>query len=167
MNFVTSILGLDAEHLTLIQMIMRATLIFFVAIFLIRISGIRTLGKHNAFDNLTILMMGAILGRAIVAADQPFFESLGTVAFIMVLHRALAWITFRSKIAGIIFKGEPIPLMKNHIWQKDNMHRTGISLEDIEESTRQELHTGSIERVKDVYLERSGKISIIKQDESS
>jgi uncharacterized membrane protein YcaP (DUF421 family) len=57
--------------------------------------------------------------------------------------------------------------MKDHIWLKDNMHRTGISLEDIEESTRQELHTGSIDRVKDVYLERSGKISIIKQDESS
>jgi uncharacterized membrane protein YcaP (DUF421 family) len=167
MKLLDSILGLNVEQLTLIQMAVRAILIFFIAIFLIRVSGTRTLGKHSAFDQLTILIMGSILGRAIVAADQPFFESLCIVALIMILHRALAWITFRSKTAGTIFKGGHIPLMQNHIWQKDNMRRTGITKEDIEETMRQELHAGSIDMNKDIYLERSGKISIVNKDESS
>ena len=167
MNFPDCILGLNASHLTLLQMMIRAILIFFVAILLIRISGLRTLGKLSAFDNLTTLIMGAILGRAIVVADQPFFESLITVGLIMILHRALAWLTFRSKIAGTLIKGEPIVLMKNSHWQNNNLRRTDISIDDIEEALRQDLHASSMDTVKDIYLERSGKISMIRHEEPS
>src|SRR4051812_18108057 len=113
MEIIEDLLGIDVGKLQNYQMINRAIVIFFTAILLVRISGIRTLGKQTAFDNLTALMLGAIMGRAIVTADQPFFGSILATLVIMVLHRLLSWVTFRSKRLGFVFKGSNIMLMKD------------------------------------------------------
>ena len=157
-----SLFGLHTQRLATGQMMARAILIFFVALLFVRISGIRTLGKQNAFDNLTVLILGAIMGRSIVAADQPFFESLGAVLLLMVLHRLMALITFHSKRAGVLFKGKNILLFKDGKKQEDNMKRTNITEDDLLEASRKQANVATLNEVKEAHLERSGDISIVK-----
>jgi uncharacterized membrane protein YcaP (DUF421 family) len=165
MEWISSLLGLHTEQLNTLQMIARAIIIFFVSLLLIRIAGIRTLGKKTVFDYLTILILGSILGRGIVAANQPFFGSLATVAVIMLLHRGIAWITYKSKKAGRIFKGDALPLVKNGRRNNENLKKANISQEDIAESLRLVLQVDSIDEIKEAYLERSGDISFVKDGE--
>jgi uncharacterized membrane protein YcaP (DUF421 family) len=167
MDVIDQLFGLDADQLTLLQMMARSFMVLLTALVLIRVAGIRMLGNHSAFDNLTTLILGAILGRAIVVPDQPFFESLATVTILMILYRLFVWITLHNATAGKIIKGQPIPLRQNNEWITDNLRRTGISIHDVEESLRQEMQEPNIDAVKEVYLERSGRISFVKKDGST
>src|SRR5215216_202647 len=99
MNFINDLLGLDTENLLPYQMCARAFIIFIIALVFVRISGLRMLGKQSSFDHLTVLMLGAILGRSIVAS-QSFAGSILASLVIMIMHRMVAWITHRSKTAG-------------------------------------------------------------------
>src|SRR5438046_4625299 len=99
MELLNDLLGLDAEKLEAYQMIFRAIIVFFTTLIFIRIAGIRTLGKQSSFDTLTSLMLGAIMGRAVVT-EQSFFGSILATLVLMLLHRLVAWVTFKSKKAG-------------------------------------------------------------------
>ena len=162
MEFLDNLLGLNAEQLTAGQMVARAVIIFFISLILIRVSGIRTLGKQSAFDMLTKLILGAMLGRAIVA-NQPFFGTLLAALMVMLLHRLLAWIAFHNKKANAFINGETLLLMKDGKKQIKNLSRSHITDEDILEALRRDVNTGSTEKIKEVYLERSGDISFVKE----
>ena len=162
MDWLTNILGLNENDLKSYQMVARAIIMFFSGLTLLRMSVIRMLGKQSAFDHLTVLVLGAIMGRGIVT-NQSLGGTLLAALTIILLHRFIAWITYRSKKAGVIFKGEPIALIKDNEDQEANMRKTNITRNDICESLRINLHTDDYNKIKDAYLERSGKISIIEK----
>jgi len=162
MNFISNILGLDSDDLLAYQMAARAFVIFTIALVFIRIAGLRTLGKQSAFDHLTVIILGAILGRTIVAS-QSFEGSILAAFVIMIMHRLIAWLSFKNKKAGKLFKGNPIPLIKDNVDREANMRKTHITKDDILEALRTELNTDDLSKLKDAYLERSGKISVVKR----
>lgn len=156
-------LGLDAEKLNAYQMGARAVVVFFVSLLLVRVAGIRTLGRQSAFDTLTALMLGAIMGRAVVT-DQSFFGSILATFIIMLLHRLVSWITFRSRKAGKVLKGEALILMKDGTKNESHLLRGHITDEDMEEAMRRSANINKKEDVKEIYLERSGEISVVKKN---
>ncbi len=163
MEFLNNLFGLDTQRLSECQMVVRAVVAFFTALIFIRIAGIRTLGKQSAFDTLTLLMLGAIMGRAVVSAQSSFFGSLLAALAIMLLHRFISWITFKNKSIRKIIEGESILLMKDGIKISKNLSKSLITEEDILESARQSANLGNCNEVQEAYLERSGEISIIKK----
>lgn len=162
MSWLNDILGLDAKDLEPSQMAARAFVMYFVALVLIRLSGLRMLGKQTPFDYLTVLMLGAMLGRSIVAG-QSFGGSILAAFVIILLHRISAWLALKNKAAGSALKGDAVPLIKDAMMLKENMDKTQITRSDIEEAMRSELNTTDLSKIKDAYLERSGKISIIEK----
>lgn len=156
--------GLHTEHMNTWQMMIRAIVVFFTALALIRIAGIRALGKQSAFDQLAILIIGSILGRAVIAGTN-FFGALTAVVLIVAIHRLLAWLTFRSKAMGKIFKGEPLLLIYHGRKQEDNMAKAHITDEDLEEALRDSLNSDRTSHIHNAYLERSGRITFIKRPE--
>jgi uncharacterized membrane protein YcaP (DUF421 family) len=160
-NWMSMALGLDANTLTPGQMAARAAVTFAAALALLRVAGIRTLGKQSAFDALTALILGSVLGRAIVDGSQPFFGCLLAGLVIVTLHRLLAWITFRSSRAGAVFKGRELLLVRDGQRQLKTMQRSCITDEDILEALRQKGKVPDIASSKAVHLERSGEISVL------
>ena len=102
------------------------------------------------------------MARAIVT-NQPFFESMFAALVLVLLHRVIAWITFKSRIMGRILKGKNILLMKDGEKQEMNMAISHITEADILETLRKDTNQNSLDNIKEVYLERSGEISIIKK----
>ena len=144
MEAIENLFGLDVQKLETYQMISRAVVIFFISLVLVRISGIRTLGKQNAFIIFTALMLGAIMGRAIVSAEQPFFGSIIATLAIMILHRFISWLTFYNKRSGVILKGKHLLLIKNGERIEKNLKKTNITEEDILESLRRDVNVPSL-----------------------
>ena len=68
---ITEIFG-SGEDLSPMQMAARAFVMFFIALLLIRLAGMRVFGIRTAFDNILVIMLGAILSRG-VAGSSPFF----------------------------------------------------------------------------------------------
>jgi uncharacterized membrane protein YcaP (DUF421 family) len=160
-----ALLGLHAHELALHQMLARAVIVFIASLGLIRVAGLRTFGKQSAFDEITSLMMGAILGRSIVAA-QPFFESLGAALLIMLMHRFVAWLSFRNKIAGKFLKGDPLVLFRKGKFYRKNLIKSHITEDDVSESLRLKLNINDLQNVEEVFLERSGEVSVVKSSEN-
>jgi uncharacterized membrane protein YcaP (DUF421 family) len=160
-NFLNDPFGLHAEHLICLQMIARSLVVFFSALIFIRIAGIRTLGRQTSFDQLTALIIGSILGRAVVTG-QSFFGNLAAVLVIVLFHRFIAWLTFKSHKLGNILKGKPLPLILDGQKYEENMTKEYITEEDIKESLHLSLNLDKTDNIKAVYLERSGEISFIK-----
>lgn len=140
----------------------RAVIVFFAALAYLRIAGLRSMGNFSVFDRLTLLISGSMMGRAIMVGDEPFFAVLIAALVIIVLHRIVSWLTLKSSRLGVVFKGRPVLLMKDGFKSKTNMDRQRITDNDLEEAIRKSGED-DINNVKEVWLERSGEMSIIKK----
>ena len=112
-EYLNFLLGLDDGSVEPHQMAARAIVAFFLAIVYVHIGGLRMLSRQSAYDSLTALMLGAILGKAVVSHDS-FLGTLLAALVIMILHRLVAWITFKSSWAGSILNGKSIMLFKHN-----------------------------------------------------
>jgi uncharacterized membrane protein YcaP (DUF421 family) len=151
-----------SDHLTSLEMGTRAFLIFFIALALIRLAGIRAFGIRSAFDNIIILLLGAILSRAVVGASD-FFPTVAASLVLVLLHRLFAFWSVFNHFIGKLLKGQAIPLYLNGKKQVKNMQRTCISDEDLRESLRLEGHVAKLDSIEAAYLERNGEISVVKK----
>lgn len=150
------------HELTMLQMVVRAISIFPIAWVLIRISGRRSFGFGAPLDNVIVILLGALLSRAIVGAS-PFFPVIGACLAIVVLHRIATLLAIRYHWVSNLINGKKILLYKNRRFFRANMHRALISEEDILQEVRQLAQLESLEEVEAVYMERDGEISIIKK----
>jgi len=157
------LLGFDDTSVEPYQMAIRAAVVFLLALAYVRTGGLRMLGRLSAFDSLTALMLGAILGKAVVSEDS-FLGTLLAAFVIMILHRLVAWITYKSSGAGSILKGKSILLFQNNEPLTKNLRSLHITENDLQEAVRKNLNMDDMSNVKEIYMDRSGEISVIRHN---
>jgi uncharacterized membrane protein YcaP (DUF421 family) len=160
---VNQIFGLDEEKLGFYQMGCRAIFVFFIALFYMSVAGLRTFGKKSTFDQITVLMIGALLAKSIIG-NESFFAVLFAALLIMLLHRVTAWVCTKNKKVEHFIKGNPLLLIKNGKLIGENLKKVHVTKLDLMETIRQELHEDDISSVKEAYLEASGEISVIRSE---
>src|SRR5688500_14278019 len=102
MNTIYEIFG-QGKDLTVLQMGLRALVIFIIALIVLRIAGRRSFGMQMPIDNILVILLGAILSCAVVGAS-PFVPTVVAAAIIAVLHRLFALIAIYSKGFGWLIK---------------------------------------------------------------
>ena len=163
MRFLNDWWGIN-ENITPLEIAARSAVMFIVSLLLIRLAGMRTFGKGESFDRIITFLIGAILSRGVVGAT-PFFSTILSVIVIIINHKILSKLSMYSKAFGKKVKGEAKLLYKDGKFQKSNMNRSSISEHDIFEELRMQCHSETLEKIVEVYIERTGKISFIKKDE--
>ena len=160
MNEVINNLWGEGDQLDAIQMSVRAFVMFLIALLFIRLSGKRAFAKKSPFDNVIVIMLGAVLARGVVGAS-PFFSTVAAAAMMMLIHRVLAWSSVKSKIVNQLLKGEIVPLYKDGKILWHNMKKTTISQSDLMQSLRLETQKTTFDEIETAYLEDNGRISFI------
>ena len=150
------------EHLTALQMAVRAFIMFFITLALIRFGGMRIFGKKTAFDNILVIMLGAILARGVVGAS-PFFSTVAASAVMVVVHKILALLALKHIWVGKIVKGIHRSLYKNGQMNTRNMKIAAISKDDLMEGVRLQINSNTLDDVKEAYIEKNGQVSIIEK----
>src|ERR1700712_4472419 len=95
----------SGKDLNELQMGCRGFVMFFVTLALIRVAGMRAFGQKSAFDAIIVIMLGAILSRAVTGASA-FFPTIIAGIVICILHRVLGLISIYSDGFGAIIKGD-------------------------------------------------------------
>jgi uncharacterized membrane protein YcaP (DUF421 family) len=150
----------EGPDLTIVQMGLRAIFVFMIALAFLRL-GRRAFGMGSPFDHVIGILLGAILSRAVVGAS-PFWATIIASCVIVLLHRLFAWWSMHSRLVGKLIKGEAKPIFKEgHIVRK-NMRQCLISENDLLEGIREAGNVESLDEIKAAYIERDGKISVIK-----
>jgi uncharacterized membrane protein YcaP (DUF421 family) len=163
MNWILTLFG-EGTELSILQMGLRAFTLYIIALILIRTSGIRTIGKKSSFDIVVSILLGAVLSRAIVGAS-PYWPTVLAGLVIVILHRLLAWLCLRYSKFGVFLKGEERLLYSKGKFLRENMEKSFLTDGDLLESVRLQINKNSLETVKEINLERSGRISVITQDD--
>jgi len=162
-DLLNDALGLDAESLGVVQMALRALIIYFVALAFVRIGDKRFLGKNTAFDVVIAIMFGSIMSRAITTA-QEFLPIIVAGGVLVALHFVVALAAFHSDRIGTLVKGEERTLVRDGDIRWGEMAAAHITPRDLAGAMRSQ---GKLEAVSDVHLatlERSGDISVIPRE---
>jgi uncharacterized membrane protein YcaP (DUF421 family) len=151
----------EGRDLDAAQMAARAFVMFFIAIVLVRLSGMRSFGSKTSFDIIVVIMLGAILSRAVVGVS-PFLPTVAAAITICITHRVLAMLSSRIHFLSDLLKGTNYIIYKDGKLNKKNMTKCDLSMGDLEEGIRLAGNVSSLEEVKEVRMERSGQISVVK-----
>ena len=150
------------KDLTWYQMALRAFITFFIVLALIRLAGMRSIGKKSAFDTVITIMLGAVLSRVIVGASA-FFPTVAGGVVIVLIHRLVAWISMNHTRIEKVVKGEQRQLYSNGEINWKNMKRSSVSKRDLIESVRLQANVKTLEEIEEAYMESNGEISVIKK----
>ena len=164
-DFCQMLLGPDGQpkDLTIFQVCLRAFLIFIFGLVMVRIGDRRSLAEKTGFDTLFLILIGAILARAI-NGSAAFLTTLGCALFLMIIHRTFAFVAFHSHRFGNIIKGNPAPLVRDGEYDWKMMKRHLVSRHDLEEDLRLAAKTEDLANIRIARLERSGDISFIEKE---
>jgi uncharacterized membrane protein YcaP (DUF421 family) len=162
MKFLNDWWGIN-ENISPLEIAARAAVMFVVALLLIRISGMRPFGRDTAFDTIITFLIGGILSRGVVGAT-PFISTVAGALAIVLVHKLFSKFSFYGKKVERAIKGESYLLYQNGQFLKENLHKANITESDIFDQLRTALHTDTLDKVKEVYMEKTGEISFIKKE---
>jgi uncharacterized membrane protein YcaP (DUF421 family) len=143
-----------------LQMSCRAGLMFVLLLAMIRFGGARIFGKKSSFDNVVVILLGAIAARGVVGAS-PFGPTVAASAVIVVLHRVIAWLVVRFPILGRALKGQPVVLYQDGKVRHARLRSTTIGEDELMESLRLETRQAQLAAVDEARLETNGRISFL------
>lgn len=164
MEIINELFG-HGSNLNILQMSVRAITIFFIALILIRFTGMRVFGIKSAFDTCIIIMLGAVLARAVVGAS-PFIPTIVASTALVIVHKIIASISVSNQFISHLVKGKPLSLYKNGILNNKNLKKCSLSYGDIMEEVRLTLNQDTMENIDEIFMERTGKISMLKNKKS-
>ncbi len=155
-------LGVEPADLTFVQISLRGIIIFLATLAMIRLGHKRSLARKTSFDAVLLVILAAVLSRAI-NGSAPFFATIGGGVVLVLLHRLFAHLAYRSHRFGILVKGSPDTIVRNGECDLRMMRRNHVSMHDLDEDMRLDAHTDDLSKVQVARVERSGDISFIKK----
>jgi uncharacterized membrane protein YcaP (DUF421 family) len=161
MELLNDLLGLDLKDLEWYHMVIRAILMFCLALLFIRVAGMRAFGSRTPFDVVITITIGAILSRGI-SGHYPLLPLICAAFTLAVVHRFTAFLTWKFKAFRKLTEGEPVLLYREGKFETRNLAKHSITDEDLERTLR-EQGLSDWGKVESVWYEISGKISIVQK----
>ncbi|MCW5803250.1 MAG: DUF421 domain-containing protein [Deltaproteobacteria bacterium] len=149
----------SGEHLTALNVGARSALMFLIALALIRIAGMRSFGRKSAFDSIIVIMLGAVLARAVVGAS-PFWPTVIGSTVLVVIHRILSVASARWPWFERAVKGHAATLYHDGSYDERALLLGGISRGDLDEAARSRGHVPDHREVSSIVMETSGELTV-------
>lgn len=145
------------------DIVIRATVIFFALYLLVRLLGKRELAQLTPFELIVLVVTGDLIQQGVTHNDFSLTGSILAVATFAFWASVLSWITYLSKRAERILDGQPRVVVKDGEILRGNLWRDRLTLSELES----EMRLAGIARMGDVawaIIEPRGKISFIKSE---
>lgn len=155
--------GVEPRNYTVLQVCLRALIIFFAAVVMVRIADRRFLAQKTGFDAVVALILASTLSRAI-NGSAGLTQTVSVGLIIIILHRLLAKLAFHSLIICRALKGDSKPIINDGQIVKKNLARFDLTMDDLREDIRLQGHPEDFTRVREARIERSGEISVVLKE---
>src|SRR6185312_15982145 len=118
------------------DLVNRATVVFFFIFLITRIAGRRQLSELEPFDVILLVVLGDLVQQGITQSDQSVTGTLIVVSTITLLSVTVGWLSFRFGPIRLITEGEPIILIHDGELLTRNLQRERLTRGDLEEEAR-------------------------------
>jgi uncharacterized membrane protein YcaP (DUF421 family) len=142
------------------DLVIRATVVFFFIFLVTRIAGRRELSELEPFDLILLVVLGDLVQQGITQSDESVTGALIVISTITLLSVGVSWVSFRSRRVRTVTAGEPIILVEDGDVIERNLRRERLVRADLEEAARQQ-QVAAISDIRWAILERDGSISVI------
>jgi uncharacterized membrane protein YcaP (DUF421 family) len=146
------------------DLVIRATVVFFFIYLVTRVVGKRELSSMEPFDLILLVVTGDLVQQAITQSDYSVTGALTVISTMALLTVFVSWVNWRFRRMRSVLEGQPVVLVENGKMIEHNMKRERITVEDIESEGRQQQVT-DISDIRWALLETNGRISIIPASE--
>jgi uncharacterized membrane protein YcaP (DUF421 family) len=138
--------------------------LYFILVFLLRISGKRTLSKMNQFDFVITIAFGSVIATILLQKSIPLIEGITALALLIFLQFVVTWTSVRFSFVDKLIKSEPTLVF----YQGEFLETTMKSVRVTESEIYSAMRGNGISNIKDVYqviVETNGSLSVITQPE--
>lgn len=142
------------------DIILRATIMFFVMFILLRLLGKRELSQLTPFELVLLVVMGDLIQQGVTHNDFSITGATLAISTIAFWALAFSWLSYFSPRIERLLEGRPSVLVRDGQLIMANMRRDRITKTELEV----EMRMAGIGHVSDVawaILEPHGKISFI------
>lgn len=138
------------------------TFAYAVIVFLLRISGKRTLSKWNSFDFITTIAFSSILASLLLSKDTSLVQGSLGFGLLVFFQYILTWIAARSSIVQKLIKSQPSLLLDQGRLLEETLKRERVTPGEVLAAIRSNGNA-SMEDIEAVVLETDGTFSVIEK----
>jgi len=146
------------------DIVLRATAIFFSLYLLVRMLGKRELAQLTPFELIVLVVMGDLIQQGVTHNDFSILAALLAIATFAFWASAMSWATYLSRRAERLLDGEPRVVVRHGQILRRNLRRDRLTTAEIES----EMRLAGIAHLSEVdwgIVEPHGRISFIKKKE--
>lgn len=147
------------------DIVLRATVIFFALYLLVRLMGKRELAQLTPFELIVLVVFGDLVQQGVTHNDFSLTGAILAITTMGFWALALSWITFRSRRAESLLDGEPRVIIRDGEIVTQNLRRDRLTHAEI----LSEMRLAGIPQLNQVawgILEPRGKMSFIRRSAS-
>jgi uncharacterized membrane protein YcaP (DUF421 family) len=148
----------------LLEVFIRALLIYIVSIIVMRWLGKRMNGQLTIVELAVIVVMGATIAVPMQIPDRGIAQGFVVLFCILIFLRGINWLGFRSSRFEKIVQGEASILVKDGVLDLHELNRTKITQQQVFEILRSKK-IYQLGKVKRLYLEACGIFSVYTEEE--
>lgn len=133
-------------------------------VFILRISGNRTLSKMNAFDFVVTVALGSTLSSILINKEVALADGLIALSLLIGLQFLVTWSSVRVPWVKDVVTGEPQLLLFQGRMREETLRRTRVTGAEVRAAVRS-AGIGSMEEAAAVVLETDGSLSVLRAAE--
>jgi uncharacterized membrane protein YcaP (DUF421 family) len=148
------------------DIVLRATAMFFALYVLVRVMGKRELAQLTPFELIVLVVLGDLIQQGVTHNDFSLTGAILAIATMGFWALAMSWATFLSPKVEKVLDGEPRVIVRDGEIVRENLNRDRLTHSEI----LSEMRLAGIAHLSDVawaILEPKGKMSFIKRDSGS
>lgn len=143
------------------DVILRSILVYVFILFILRMSGKRTLSEVTTFDFVLLLIIGEATEQALLSDDSSIIGALLVISTLVGMDVIFGITSNHFNWFNKVANGVPVIVFENGKPLKDRMSKANLNIEEILEAARKTQGIDSLDQVKYAVLEKDGGISII------
>lgn len=144
------------------DIVLRASVVFFVLYLVVRVMGKRELAQMTAFELIVLVVFGDIVQQGVMHNDFSLTGAILAIATLAFWALVLSWLTYASRKAELLLDGEPRVIVKDGEIIEENLRRDRLTRAEI----LSEMRLAGIAHLTQVawaILEPQGKMSFIQR----
>lgn len=150
-------------ELSITEIFLRALIIYFFILFMLRILPRRNAGELGSMDLLLILLISEAASNSL-GGYESLADGVLMILFFMGFNYLVNQITYRSAFLRKIFEQKPVQIIKDGKLIHRNMRRELITKDELMGNLR-ESGVDSISKVKEAWVENEGNLSVVPLEE--
>ncbi|MGM8229082.1 DUF421 domain-containing protein [Cellvibrio sp. ARAG 10.3] len=147
-----------------VRVFMVGILAYAALVFLLRISGKRTLSKMNAFDLIVTIALGSTLATVLLSKEVALIEGVAAFMMLIGLQYIITWASVRSHWVENLIKAEPSLLFYEGRFLTDALRQQRVTQEEVLFAVRSQ-GLPQIENVAAIVLETDGSLTVLQNQQ--